>query len=196
MTKLIVLVVALIFQSCISNERNIDTTFEENNDIQDTISKADTSHVLFDTLFFHKNMKGEILDNKFKDGKEKLGFYKKFVVSEKIDSLEVITEKHSKTEIKYLGRLNDLKNDNVYHVITNFKIIGIGEMLSPRGRSEVAFVNTKDDNIITYDLGMPENLPISINDNVLYFLLDETKVGVSISGGLPPMICLPIINCH
>ena len=183
MDKLIFLIIILMITSCFSNENKVQ-------------SEVDKTSILFDTLFFHKNMNGEILDKKFEDGKEKFSFYKEFIILEKIDSLQVITEKHSKTETKYLGKLIDLKKDDAYHIITNFKIIGIGKMSSPRGKSEVAFINTKDDSIITYDLGMPDNLPISINDNVLYFVLNDIKTGISISGGLPPMICLPVINCH
>ena len=112
------------------------------------------------------------------------------------NKLIVINGKHIKTEIKYLGELKDLDHKNSYHIITNFKIIGIGEMLSPRGKSEVAFLNIKENQILIYDLGMPDNLPKKIEENILIFEVNNQKIKISVSGGLPPILCIPEIGCN
>lgn len=153
------------------------------------------SSIIYDTLIFNKFMKGNSLDKKINESKDKLHFYKKFIKSSKINQLQIIDEKHTKTEIKYLGELKDIDNENSYKVITNFKIFGIGEMLSPRGRSEIAFIDNKN-NIMVYDMGMPENLPNFIKNNSLFFEIEKTKIGIVISGGLAPMLCLPKIGCN
>lgn len=150
--------------------------------------------IIYDTLVFTENMKGEILSEKFKTSHSQLKFYKGFISSKNINRPKAIIEKHTKTEIKYLGKIKDLDGLNSYDVITNFQIWGIGQMLSPRGRSEVAFVNK--DKIIIYNLAMPYELPEKIETNILYFRHDQTKIGISILGGLSPMLCIPKIGCY
>ena len=92
--------------------------------------------------------------------------------------------------------IEDLNNKESYHIITDFTIIGVGSMLSPRGKSNVIFINKNLDKIIIYNLPMPENLPLYIDNNVLFFNYEKTKIGISISGGLPPELCLPKIGCN
>ena len=150
--------------------------------------------IILDTLVFTENMKGEMLSEKFKTSQSKLIYYKNFINPKSINKLKIITEKHTKTEIKYLGEIRDLDKINSYHVITNFQIWGIGLMLSPRGRSEVAFINKNK--IVIYDMAMPHDLPKYIQKNILYFEFKKTKIGISISGGLPPMLCVPEIGCN
>lgn len=69
-------------------------------------------------------------------------------------------------------------------------------MLSPRGKSEVAFINRKNNQIIIYNLAMPSDLPKVIEKNLLYFDIGETKIAISIFGGLAPELCIPIIGCY
>ena len=150
--------------------------------------------IIYDTLVFIEHMKGEALLEKFREAKSQLKFYKRFINPKRINSLKIIKESHTKTEIKYLGKMQDVNKLKSYDVITNFTIWGIGEMLSPRGRSEVAFVSNEE--IIIYNLSMPYELPNYIEKNVLYFSVENTKIGISISGGLPPMLCIPEIGCY
>lgn len=149
---------------------------------------------IYDTLVFSNNMKGELLDRKIKESQNELLFYKKFINKNKINKIQIVDEKHTTTEIKYLGELNDIANDNLYKVITNFKKIGIDNVTSPKGRSEIAFID-KNDIIMTYNMGMPENLPIYIENDILFFEIKKTKIGILISGGLAPMFCIPKIEC-
>ena len=154
------------------------------------------SYAVIDTLVFNDNMDGEVLDNKIIEGKEKFDFYKNYIDPTAKDQIVVLNDKNTKTEIKYLGELKDLDSKNSYHVISKFKIFGIGEMLSPRGQSEVAFINKRDNQTLVYDLGMPDNLPRSIEENVLVFDINAKKVGVLISGGLSPLLCISEIGCN
>lgn len=158
------------------------------------IEKSPT--IIYDTLVFNENMKGELLNKKFKFADIKLKFYKNFINPKKINILKTITKKHTKTETKYLGIIKDLNKEDSYHVITNFQIYGIGQMLAPRGRSEVAFINQKNNQIIIYDLAMPYDLPKYIKKNILYFDNEETKIGISFFGGLAPELCIPKIGCN
>jgi len=201
MNKLIIFILASIITGCYSNEKVVEinsqnTELIKNSEVVNAEGAIDETFILLDTLTFNNNMNGELLNEKIKLGSKKFEFYKRFIVPEKIDTLQIIEEEHSRTQIKYLGLLKDLSNENSYHVISNFKIIGIGEMLSPRGRSEVAFIDNVNENTIIYNLGMPNNLPNSIKDNVLQFELNDVKTGISISGGLPPLLCLPEIGCN
>lgn len=200
MNKFKILFVTLIFFSC-KNEDKLQTigvknksTKTENKSSDKNIS-VDSTSIIQDTLVFSKNMIGELLDNKIKESQEKLQFYKKFIRTEKINQKQIIDEKHTKTEIVFLGIIKDIENQNSYRVITNFKVIGIDEMLSPRGKSEIAFIDNKNI-IMVYDMGMPENLPKYIDNNTLHFEIEKTKIGIMISGGLAPMFCLPKIGCN
>jgi hypothetical protein len=200
MNRLYILIVSIVFFNCnskIDKPKNGSSEKKIQKEVK-TILRNDSeknSSIIYDTLVFTEFMKGNSLDKKINESKDKLHFYKKFIKSSEINQLQIIDEKHTKTEIKYLGELKDIDNENSYKVITNFKIIGIGEMLSPRGRSEIAFIDSKN-NILVYDMGMPENLPNYIENNTLFFEIEKTKIGIMISGGLAPILCLPKIGCN
>ena len=200
MNRLYILIVSIVFFSCnskIDKPKNGSSEKKIQKEVK-TILRNDSeknSSIIYDTLVFTEFMKGNSLDKKINESKDKLYFYKKFIKSSEINQLQIIDEKHTKTEIKYLGELKDIDNEISYKVITNFKIIGIGEMLSPRGRSEIAFIDSKN-NILVYDMGMPENLPNYIENNTLFFEIEKTKIGIMISGGLAPILCLPKIGCN
>ncbi|MEF3080507.1 hypothetical protein [Winogradskyella poriferorum] len=141
-------------------------------------------------------MKRKELTEKYAFGQSKLKFYKQFISENLITKKQILTDEYAKTEITYLGKLMDLDNQNYYHVITSFKIIGIGEMESPRGMSNIAFINKNVDKAIIYQVGMPDELPEKIENKILYFTHKSEKIGVSILGGLPPMLCIPKIGCN
>lgn len=183
----ILIVLILAFLSCTSEQKKSSLGLEsEKNDLK----------VVLDTLVFRKNMNGELLTEKYTSGLSELKFYKQFVSENKIAEKQILTEEHTKTEITYLGILNDLNHQNSYHVITNFKTIGIGEIESPRGQSYIAFLDENLDKAIVYQMTLPDELPEKIEDNILYFTLESEKIGISILGGLPPILCLPIIGCN
>ncbi|BCY27564.1 hypothetical protein [Flavobacterium okayamense] len=180
-----------LFLSCHNNDKiNLENKSKVNQQL-----KNKTNSLVIDTLVFSESMKGELLDKKIIESKKKLKFYKKFTHTKAINKIQIIEDKHSKTELIYLGEIYDIDNSNSYKVISNFKLIGINELLSPKGKSEIAFIDNNY-NIMVYDMGMPENLPKYINDNVLYFNIKNTKIGIQISGGLSPMFCIPKIGCN
>lgn len=189
MNKFIIAFITLLILSCNSN--NQKTKIKNENRKEEL-----ESSVVYDTVFFDKSPNNEHLVEKYKFAKSKLNFYKKFINDKKINQLNIIEDKSSKNEIKYLGQINSLNNKNSFHILTSFEIIGIGEMLSPRGKSEIAFINLKTDKIIIYDFIMPEDLPKSIEKNVLFFESDNTKIRISIYDELPSELCIPLIGCN
>ncbi len=140
-------------------------------------------------------MKMGDVELKYNESKNRIAFYKKFV-DKKTNTLRIIKGKHFKEDIVYLGKLEDLTKNQSFHVIRKFSVMGIGLMLSPRGHSEIAFLNEKFDKMIIYDLTMPYELPKYIKDNVLYFKPEGDLIGISISGRLPPFLCVPKIGCN
>jgi hypothetical protein len=203
MTNLFIIVFISFIVGCSSQTTDKGAKVEIKK--KDTIAKSNTSNIvgqhkdssiIYDTIVFTDNMHGELLDEKFALSQPELTFYKKFIISKKINKLIVLKEESVKTEIKYLGKIKGLNNKTSYHVVTNFRIIGIGRMLSPRGRSEVAFVNEAKNKIIIYNLPMPQNLPKYIKNNILFFEYDNIRAGISIFGRMPPLLCLPQIGCN
>jgi hypothetical protein len=182
-----------LFFSCNKKEKIILKSTKEVVDIE---AKKDSIITLFDPLVFSENMNGKLLNEKFNSSQPRLQFYKRFIDSNNINKLKTISDEHTKTEINYLGVLKDLNNKDSYHVITNFKIICIGEMLSPRGKSEVAFIDTKYNKIIIYDMAMPYYLPIKIENNSLYFEFENNKIFIAVLYGFAPYFCIPTIGCY
>lgn len=90
----------------------------------------------------------------------------------------------------------DLDHKKSYHIITNFKIIDFGEMLSPRGISNIIFINNDLSKTLIYQVNMPDELPQTIENDVLYFTYENKQIGISFLGGLPPMLCIPEIGCY
>lgn len=173
----------------IVNETNEGENFKE------TINKKN-NEIIFDTLVFNENMNGELLESKFAKSKSELNFYKKFIDSKKINVPTILNTKTTKTEIIYLGELKDLNRKNSYHIITNFEIWGIGTKIPPKGRSKIAFISETKNKIIIYKLGMPEDLPIKIENSTLFFKIDDSEIQLSILGGLAPELCIPKIGCN
>lgn len=59
-----------------------------------------------------------------------------------------------------------------------------------------AFLSDNLEKAIVYRMGMPEELPIKIENKILYFNYKTEKIGISIEGGLPPLLCVPKIGCN
>ncbi|WP_299103570.1 hypothetical protein [uncultured Winogradskyella sp.] len=195
MNKILFLPILFLLISCNQKQKQIDTW---NNRIAEyqVETEKNKSDIILDTLVFNQNMNGKELTEKYAFGLSKLQFYKQFVSENKILEKQILTEKHTKAEITYLGKLRDLNNQNSYHVIKNFKIIGIGEMESPRGISNIAFLSDNLEKAIIYRMSLPNELPEKIENNILLFKSESEQVGISILGGLPTMLCVPKIGCN
>jgi hypothetical protein len=190
-----VVILPIFFAILLKNNEELLVTVKKDKAFK-TINIEQNTSSIFDTLVFNNNMEGEYLAKKFKTSLTKMTFYRNFISPQKKNRINIITQKHTKAEVKYLGEIKDLNRKDSYHVITNFLIVGIGEMDSPRGFSEIAFINRKKDKIIIYRMSLPDELPKKIENNILYFNHENTKIGISISGGLPPELCVPIIGCN
>jgi hypothetical protein len=185
--------ILILLISCNQKQKQIDTL---NNQIVEHQTEKIESDLILDTLVFNENMNGKELTEKYDFGQTELDFYKQFISDKQISEKQILTDEHTKTEITYLGKLRDLDNQNFYHVLANFKIIGIGEMESPRGISNITFINQNMDKAIIYRMGMPNELPTRIENKILYFNQKSKKIGISILGGLPPILCVPKIGCN
>lgn len=194
MKKYVLIIAGALIFGC--NSKNDTSKVEILKEVSKNSFSENAEIIIYDTLVFNQNMNGELLNEKFNSAKDELEFYQKFINPKAIDSLITITEKHTETEIKYLGLLTDLNKIDSYHVLTNFKVLGIDQMLSPKGKSELTFINQKNNQIMIYDLTMPSDLPKCIEKNILYFDIENTKIGISISGGLPPELCIPKLGCN
>jgi len=181
--------------SCNQKQQQIDTWNNRIAEYQAKMEKIE-SDLILDTLVFNENMNGKQLTEKYDFGQTELDFYKQFISEKHISEKQLLTDEYTKTEVTYLGKLKDLDNQKFYHVLTNFKIIGIGEMESPRGISNIAFLNENMEKAIIYRMGMPDELPTRIENEILYFNHESEKIGISILGGLPPMLCVPKIGCN
>ena len=188
-----IFLIAILLISCSHNQ-----TIPSDSPIFDyqaaTIIKS--SDLILDTLVFNEDMNNNSLIEKYTFGKSELMFYRQFVSENQILQEQILVDENTKTEIVYLGKLTDLNNHNFYHVITSFKVIGIGEIESPRGVSDIAFLDEDMENAIIYRMGMPDELPIKVEDKILYFNHEFQEIGISIFGGLPPILCIPIIGCN
>ena len=183
----------IIILSCNSKNENSKLNLENNK--AQTNSKSNNNikpSIIYDTLVFQENMNGKMLINKFNESKDWLKFYKKYINIKSVNKkVQLDHGDDCKTEIIYLGELRDLNDKNSYHIITDFRTIG-----KTKGRSAVAFIDETKTKIITYNLPMPEGLPKYIDQNVLFFQSNGIKIGVSLKGGLPPLLCLPEIGCN
>lgn len=187
--------ILILLISCNQKQQQIDTWNNRIAEYQAKMEKIE-SDLILDTLVFNENMNGKQLTEKYDFGQTELDFYKQFISEKHISEKQLLTDEYTKTEVTYLGKLKDLDNQKFYHVLTNFKIIGIGEMESPRGISNIAFLNENMEKAIIYRMGMPDELPTRIENEILYFNHESEKIGISILGGLPPMLCVPKIGCN
>ncbi len=187
MNRILAVLIPLLVFGCQSSQQNRSNALKSENRESDLI---------IDTLVFDESMNGEELAKKYAHGLSELTFYKPFVSETKRLEKQIFTEEHAESEIIYLGKLMDLDSQSSYHVITYFKIIGSGEMESPRGRSHIAFLNGSLDKVIIYQVDMPDELPEKIVDNTLYFSHNSQQIGILIQGGLPSILCVPKIGCH
>ena len=88
--------------------------------------------------------------------------------------LPVLTtvELQPKTKRVYLGSVQKLRGIPVYHVVNQFRQARAA--LNYHGHSEVLLYDAKWQLLATYDVGMPDALPTSLHNNILYFKQSAT----------------------
>ena len=84
MNRLYILIVSIVFFSCnskIDKQKNGSSEKKPQKEVK-TILRNDSeknSSIIYDTLVFTEFMKGNSLDKKINESKDKLHFYKKFI---------------------------------------------------------------------------------------------------------------------
>jgi hypothetical protein len=91
----------------------------------------------------------------------------------------------------YLGKITDSNQRPLYYVIKEFNKTKAA--VTWHGHSNVYFFNTQNDLIARFDVALPENLPVKIQDNIMYFP-DEKNANkfyeVKIKQMLPKILCI------
>jgi hypothetical protein len=200
--KLLVLV-SVILCSCeneestkkesVSRKTEKNQRIQEDNKLSQNIIHED---VIIDTIYPIPEWKPEQIQDKFKNGKNLINKYSKYIIDSLKDTVHITMVDHSKSEIRYLGEIMLLESNKVYHVFTDFTINGIGVMLSPRGHSKIIFMSTDLKGSMYQTLDLPEELPYKIVNNQLLFRQDSTEIRLSIAEKLPLLFCIPKIGCN
>ena len=168
----------------------------QQHDSSKNIIKKTVPELVHDTIVYSQNVIPPMLVDKYRESNKRLGYYRSFINVNSRNKQKTIREKYSETKIRYLGTIKILGTRLTYHVITNFTVMGIGVMPSPRGHSEIAFVDASQKKILIYDVEMPDNLPKRIKNNSLYFKSENGEGYLAISGGLPILLCVPTQGCY
>jgi len=124
--------------------------------------------------------------------KELLEFYTSFILENKKDSTILNEALEIKKQIKYFGKSSTKFR---YYILTNFSIFGLKDHSSPKGKSELVFINNNLKKIRIYNFDLPEELPIDIKDNHLIFTFNDSLIEVNITKPLQPFLCVPKIGC-
>ena len=193
----LVILISIVLYSC-ENEKSSQT---DNNFIkseEDKIIPQISPHdeLIVDTIFPISEWSPKHLQVKFENGKDLIKKYSKYISDSLIDTVSVSMVDHNKSEIRYLGILKLLGSNDTFHVLTDFTILGIGIMPSPRGNSKIFFMSTDRKKGLYHSLNLPEELPHKIENNQLVFQHDSTKIRLSIAEELPLILCIPEIGCN
>lgn len=194
--KTIYIIPFLILLICCNHKIEQKNIQDQHNAVYHSGCERTEADQILDTLVFNDHMNGKELFEKYDFGHSELKHYKQFIPEQNVWQKHTLTDKHTTTQITYLGKLMDLDHITFYHVLTVFEVIGVGSMESTRGISKIAFINENMEEAIFYRMGMPDELPTQIENNLLYFNYQSKKIGISILGGLPPFLCVPKIGCN
>lgn len=154
--------------------------------------------IIIDTIVFGKSMINSSLltHNNIAD---ELNYYRQFIQQAAINDTLTFLEKPKnegiQTTIRYFGLLHDLNGFFSYHVLTRFSILGIVSH-TPKGVSSLVFINEAQTTIRIIRMNMPQELPLQIQENQLYFEYKNQSIYLSILGGIPPFFCIPKIGCY
>lgn len=126
--------------------------------------------------------------------------YKKYIVANSSKKTHFIKTKSGDSRITYLGTVRNRKGDTLYYVLSDFSRVKAA--IQMHGHSNIIFLNNKKEEIKKFDVGLPENLPFKLLNNVLYFkhINDKTKkeklYKFEISATLPKLICVDTNDCY
>lgn len=126
--------------------------------------------------------------------------YTKYIVADSLNKTCFVKFEGGDSKITYLGIIKNQKGDTLYYVFSDFTRIQAA--IQMHGHSNIIFLNKKRAEVKKYDIGLPENLPFKLLNNVLYFKhIDENtkkkktyKFVIGIT--LPKLICVDTNDCY
>jgi hypothetical protein len=190
---LLIIAVALACNN-VDNHKTVESEDTESNDSLNNVQMTDG--LCIDTVFSNSKNYKDGIQAMYESNACQLSEYLIYLDPNLIDSNVISESKNTKSQVVYLGEITDLKTHKLHHVLTDFTIVGINEVLSPKGHTKLIFIDALKEKILFYNLGMPDERPINIRNNQLIFKKDKTEIRISISGGLPLILCIPQIDCY
>jgi hypothetical protein len=101
------------------------------------------------------------------------------------------------TRRTYLGKITGRDHRTIYYVIKEFNKIKAASTW--HGHSNIYFFNAGYRLVASVDVGSPEDLPVRLKNNTLYFHDDNSPDklhGVKITNRLPKFICIRPNDCE
>lgn len=106
--------------------------------------------------------------------------------------------KDSESTITYLGTIRNKNRKVVYFVVKEFLKFQAARQM--HGRSTILFFDNQKNKIAEYRVNLPDELPIKLTNNILYFTARDSKGNSiehqeEISIALPEYICVSSEEC-
>jgi hypothetical protein len=126
--------------------------------------------------------------------------YSKYIVADSVGKTEFVKHKDGDEKITYLGVIKKQNSDTLYYVIITFRRVQAAIVM--HGHSDIIFLNRDYKEAKSYELGLPEELPYKLVNNVLYFKYVDEKTGKKavfknkIETVLPKMMCISPVECY
>ncbi|WP_460582977.1 hypothetical protein [Hymenobacter arcticus] len=95
----------------------------------------------------------------------------------------------------YLGDIKDKQGQVIYQVVNRFYTMRAARM--QHGHSEILFLNLAGQPVASYAVSMPENLPVDLRSNILYFRYQRSGRSQSAQYQqlINPAVPLPAVLC-
>lgn len=119
--------------------------------------------------------------------------FSKYVKKEKINKEIIQTNQASERYTTYLGEIKDTNGETLYDVISQFYTIQAA--ITRHGHSCIIFLNENKETVKLYDVAMPEDLPVQLQNNELFFKHAGQLNSISLMEPLPKLLCIPEVGC-
>jgi hypothetical protein len=188
------LIIVFLTFICSCSDNSPETVSQTPLITRDSTSAPTMKSLNIDTMELSGEMKGLFLDSLNDRDQFMYMEFSQFLNKELIGKKQKTGNMDSsQCDIIYLGDIYDLQDNSIYSVISQFCRIQMANSI--RGNSKMIFLNQKEERIRIYYLNMPDELPIAIEENAIIFKSETEEKGVKISGGLPPLFCIPDKGC-
>ena len=124
--------------------------------------------------------------------------YAKYVVTKLKTKKQNIKEENLEETIVYLGDIQ--VNGKLFYILTSFRRTQAA--LVKHGHSTIYILDSKKRIVKEYELGLPEELPFKVENNILYFHYKDSKTNKRktyinrIERELPKLMCVEPDNCY